>query len=293
MSFNPFRCQRCLDKGREKCYHWLVGDEASIAVFHEALCLLLDDYLVQCGSSFNEICVASKIKYNPTGENATINPFNIDFLCVGNTPQETAALTRDFSSLVAVELWLHKVSLQGSLEDQKQHLKQYLTVEDKLERIQKSIDCGKEGKKAAQVLISKVIPCIMHLENRVGEKLITVLLACGGEQYQKRNTKGLLYFAAQVQSIVNTHILGTMSRPKQWKMLLGEKNDTVLKVSLSNKKRQFVDNIVTSIDHVFQHPDDAKNCAVWHYLVEKYCEAMEILLLSASTQMMKLNCFKI
>ena len=157
------------------------------------------------------------------------------FLCVGNTPQETPALTRDFSNLVAV-LRLRKVSLPGSLEDRRQRLKQFLIVEDKLERIQQSIDRSEEGKEAAQVLISQVIPFIMHIENRVGEKLITVLLACGGEQYQKRNTKGLLYFAAQVQSIVNTHILGTMSRPKQWKMLLGEKNDTVLKVSLSNKK---------------------------------------------------------
>jgi hypothetical protein len=67
LSLIPFRCQRCLDKGREKCYHWLVGDEASIEVFRETLHLLLDDYLVRCGgSSFNDIRVASTIKYNPT-----------------------------------------------------------------------------------------------------------------------------------------------------------------------------------------------------------------------------------
>jgi hypothetical protein len=86
--------------------------------------------------------------------------------------------------LVAV-LRLRKVSLPGSLEDRRQRLKQFLIVEDKLERIQQSIDRSEEGKEAAQVLISQVIPYIMHIENRVGEKLITVLLACGGEQYQK------------------------------------------------------------------------------------------------------------
>jgi hypothetical protein len=79
---------------------------------------------------------------------------------------------------------------------------------------------------------------------------------------------------------VNTRILGTVARPKQWKMHLGQKKDSVLKVSLSNKKtRQYVKNIDVLIDYVFHHPDDSEKKRVWHQMIEKYNDAMEILLI--------------
>jgi hypothetical protein len=157
-------------------------------------------------------------------------------------------------------------------------LRQFLVVEVQIERIMQSISRGEEGKEAAQILISQVIICVMHLENRVGEKLITVLLALGAKSYQKRHTRGLLNLASSIQRIVNTRILGTIIRPKQWKMPLGKKNDTILKVSLSNKKtRQFMENIGVLIDYIFHHPEDTKKRNTRHYLCGKYCEAMEIL----------------
>jgi len=122
-----------------------------------------------------------------------------------------------------------------------------------------SIARGEERKNAAQILISQVIPCIMHLENRVGEKLITVLLSIGAELYQKLNSRGLLQLAKGVQDLVNTRLLGTLMYPKQWRTPLGEKNDTVLKVSLSNvKTRQFMENIGVLIDFCFPEPEDAE-----------------------------------
>jgi hypothetical protein len=167
----------------------------------------------------------------------------------GNNSQESASAAMHFSNLVMAELRLRKLSIHGNLEDRRQRLKLFLVVEVQIERILQSISRGDEGKEAALVLISQTIPCIMHLENRAGEKLITVLLALGADLYQKRHTRGLLNLASSVQRIVNTRILGTLIHPKQWKMLLGKKNDSVLKVSLSNKKtRQFMENIGVLID---------------------------------------------
>jgi hypothetical protein len=61
-----------------------------------------------------------------------------------------------------------------------------LKLELQLELISQAIKRGDEGKEAALILILQAIPCIMHLENRVGEKLITVLLSLGAEMVQKR-----------------------------------------------------------------------------------------------------------
>jgi hypothetical protein len=43
--------------------------------------------------------------------------------------------------------------------------------------IAQAISRGEEGREAVIMLIMQAIPCIMHLKNRVGEKLITALLA--------------------------------------------------------------------------------------------------------------------
>jgi hypothetical protein len=43
-----------------------------------------------------------------------------------------------------------------------------------------------EGKEAMLLLIMQAIPCIMHLKNRVGETIITVLLSLGAELFQRR-----------------------------------------------------------------------------------------------------------
>ena len=101
-----------------------------------------------------------------------------------------------------------------------------------------AVSRGEEGKEAAMILIEQAIPCILHLENRVAEKIITMLLSLGAELYQQqRGVKSLTQYATGVQHLVNTTILGTRTRPKQWRLYLGKKNDTILKVSLSNKRR--------------------------------------------------------
>jgi hypothetical protein len=71
------------------------------------------------------------------------------------------------------------------LEERREHLRIILKVEQKVDIITQAISRGVEGSKAALMLISQATPCIMHLENRVGEKLITVLLAMAADKYRQ------------------------------------------------------------------------------------------------------------
>jgi hypothetical protein len=80
------------------------------------------------------------------------------------------------------ELQLQKLPLYGGLEDRREHLKNLLKVEQKLDIIIQAILRGSEGQEAALMLISQAILCIMHLKNRFGEKIITVLLARAAEK---------------------------------------------------------------------------------------------------------------
>jgi hypothetical protein len=132
------------------------------------------------------------------------------------------------------ELQLQKLPLYGGLEDRREHLKNLLKVEQKLDIIIQAILRGSEGQEAALMLISQAILCIMHLKNRFGEKIITVLLARAAEKRIGRTLS--VAFLQSIQNVVKTRILGTETRPKQWKVPLNEKGDSIAKVSLSNKK---------------------------------------------------------
>ncbi len=56
--------------------------------------------------------------------------------------------------------------------------------------IAQAISRGEEGREASLMLIMQAIPCIMHLKNRVGGRLITVLLAMGAVQFHQEGGSG-------------------------------------------------------------------------------------------------------
>jgi hypothetical protein len=77
------------------------------------------------------------------------------------------------------ELQLQKMDAQGSLVKQRDKLRRQLVVEENLILIRNSIEWSQQRKEAALMLIKEAISCIIHLENCVGEKLLTMLLMIG------------------------------------------------------------------------------------------------------------------
>jgi hypothetical protein len=207
------------------------------------------------------------------------NRYSIDYIPNGDDAANLAEAQRFFSNLLTAELRLRHLPLYGSVEERRGRLRNLLVVEQKIEMISQAISRGEEGKEAAMILISQAIPCIMHLENRVGEKLVTVLLAMAANKYQERtNTRTLTQFAIHVQNIFNTKILGSMTRPSQWKLPMSAKGDQVSKVSFSNKKtRLVIHNITHLICFTFSAAEDEERKRIWMKIIQDYRDAMKIL----------------
>jgi hypothetical protein len=88
----------------------------------------------------------------------------------------------------------------------------------------------------------------------------------------------VLPFCRASQNVVKTRILGTETRPKQWKVPLNEKGDSIAKVSLSNKKTcLFIDNIDVLIDFVFSSPEDIDMRNIWRMMMQDYRDTMAII----------------
>jgi hypothetical protein len=193
----------------------------------------------------------TRIVYDPNDLTGINNQHNVEYIPSGETDAQLQEAKLHFSNLLASELQLRWQPVFGSIEDRRNRLKTLLKVEQKLEMIIRAINRSGEGKEAALMLISQAIPCIMHLENRVGEKMITVLLSMAADIYRKKTNTTTINtrFASNIQSVVNTRILGSVHHPKHWKVPFNEKGDCVSKVSFSNSKtRLFIDNLHVLID---------------------------------------------
>jgi hypothetical protein len=174
----------------------------------------MHEYLLRCGKHYDEIMSRTRIKFNPTNIYHFTDKSNIDFDVESSTCDDMDWIS--FNTLINEELRLRRMDLHGTLQEKRLRLRGHLLVEQRLASIRAAIKRSRLGKEAALILIKQAIPCIMHLENRVGEKLLSLLLSQGAIRYQKdRNCSSLDGYVQAVQNIVCTQILGTRRRPKQ------------------------------------------------------------------------------
>jgi hypothetical protein len=90
----------------------------------------------------------------------------------------------------------------------------------------------------------------------VGVKLIIVLLAMAPDIFRKKTNKTTINtrFANNIQSFVNTRLLGSIHCLKHWKVPFNEKSD---------KTRLFIDNLHVLIAYVFTTPADKEQKEIW------------------------------
>jgi hypothetical protein len=65
-------------------------------------------------------------------------------------------------------------------------------MEQKFDVLSQAVSRDEEGKNAAMMLIFQAIPCITHLESRVGEKVVTLLLVMAANKYQEHSNSRCL-----------------------------------------------------------------------------------------------------
>jgi hypothetical protein len=84
-----------------------------------------------------------------------------------------------FMARVANDLLLRNLQLTGDLSSMRETLKAALAKEFTLREIQEDLSWGTINLRSAFYLVINAIPCILHMENRVGLKILTRLLRLG------------------------------------------------------------------------------------------------------------------
>jgi hypothetical protein len=214
ISPNKVKCARCILKGKENCYHWDVGSEANMLRLQGELASLKQTYPYLADDS---VLSRLKIRLDDSQVNKTRDKTNIEY--VPRTIAQKEVFGKVFLNHDLQQLGL---SIVGTLQTRRERLRSVLEHFYTGDVMGRTIEASKYP--GAFITIRQAIPCILHLENRCGEKIIKLLLL---EGYNRENItkseqdKLILDF----EGVVNSRVLGTPRRRSHWRLNTGKDKD--------------------------------------------------------------------
>jgi hypothetical protein len=261
------RCDRCKQKSKTNCYHHPVGDKKTLEEAQAKLndmverdpLLFQDDLDLKCRYSPQEVSketLMSNIEYKPTSD------------------RDKMTFAREYINHDLEKLGLSRI---GSLEERRERLCAALMIRI----IRVDLENTTEAAQYPQAMmdIINAIPCILHLENWCGEKIIKLLLIEGFNSFDG-NTKAQDKFLDDFTNLVNTSILGSPDRIANWNMKKASKskdgktmiNDQTMR---NTHVRKFISKFETLSD--FALPNHAVRREKWNKCISLYREVLVLL----------------
>jgi hypothetical protein len=271
------RCARCLTSGRLKCYHHNVCDSVSVRQLLTDLDSQLGVYYEKHGKRYQDIISRSRLLTNHMQGNKESDELHIDFV----VPPMDDEKQKQYANFIARECIIRglRIDARDNFEVWRSMLRESVALEKYicfLEHIRKWNEGGHDKVPLIEVL-ELLIPCILHLENRVGEKLITAILR---KALDLQDLASKEEFIQELQRTLQTKIFGTENAPSQWKLRYDKEAGTGT-ISLesiqlrNNAARSCVNSIDQIIEVAFQNNNDFGNKVLKG--CTKYQDAMKLL----------------
>jgi len=135
----------------------------------------LGEYQEAHGKTYDEVKRKSKLETDHMQVDKEHNPLHIDYIIpVSNTQKQQL-----YSQFIARECILRGLPVLGDqVEEWRSKLRGCAEFEKLISILEKVRQWKEEGRETVPLveLVELLIPCILHLENRVGEKMITIIL---------------------------------------------------------------------------------------------------------------------
>jgi hypothetical protein len=142
---------------------------------------------------------------------------------------------------------LRGLALDGDLEELCQRLLSALVLEGKYrDNLQKLTHCS--ALEACIIALLHKIPDILHAENRIGIKLMTMVLMEGFSNALERKIyatsssakERINAYQEQIEQIMNREVLGDDDGPAQWSAPMHDNRKTVGTITLDNNRFRLV-----------------------------------------------------
>jgi hypothetical protein len=278
---NTSRCERYCSSSNLadnwRCYHHDIVTDDTMLTMEEQVTELenaLKDYADKLADSK---IVSEDPDANEGHEASKTNPASIWF------EPMTASDRNNFSKLINDELELRGFAdLPGNLTTRRAFLKAKLSDEWKLLQLKDVID-GCERKETALFLLMQTVPCILHLENRVGLKQLEMLIVKGLSNAEEGSILSEIAspikrrdeYVRQVEVTINEVLLGDEERPSQWHCPYDKAKATLGPISFENyRTRKVIANLEVLVE--LSIPDFGEK-EKWNRCLVQYRTALELL----------------
>jgi hypothetical protein len=269
-----------------KCYHHSIVTEEhleQLRVEHEVAEGMISDSLPSLVDCLGEISAESQLDQvrnprTPVG-NSKSDPRSIHFQFEAPSVSETDRAS--FSERVTNDLDVRGLDITGTLEERSNRLRDHMISEYSLRQIKKGLEHGEKLKKGAVFMILDAIPCILHMENRMGLKILTLLFTEGLANSQdgmypniQGEKKCREHFLSTLEQYANTRTMGQVDNRSQWSCPTEEGTKKIGTLCLDNNRtRKMVQNISGLIDICI--PPGSERSEKWKSCMAKYIPSWE------------------
>jgi len=269
------RCDRCKRRGKDKCYHTPVCDSTRMEMLLQDLESSVGEYYEKYKNDFHNVQKQTKLRCDPTQADREVDINHIDFVI----PEDDLRKKREFSQFIAKECLLRKISIRGTgVDEWRELLRLCIKLETKIQfllTVRQWYDEGIE-KVPLVAFVELLVPCILHLENRVGEKIINMIIRYG---FQKRQ-QSPAQFIEQLQQVFRTEVLGSVGCPSQWKIPFTRESDGSVKIDPIQERNTMIRGMVNNVEKIVEGAIPENELEFKERLklaCSKYSEAMKIL----------------
>jgi len=283
---NVEKCSRYCKNEDDVCFHQtflLSVNVAELQTHYDLLQSTLDKQY----QSYEWLRTLSQMELDedpgaPTGE-GRLNDRSIhfDFEAVNVTYARRAKYNRTINHELRIR---HMAVSVAPLQERQSQLREACMKEQSIRKLRIALQHGKKIENLKAFLsLHDAVPCILHLENRVGLKFFTMLLRAGlsnaisGNTFPLITAQGLRFdaFFDSVNEIVNTIVIGTQFHPGQWDCPKDKAKKEVGIICLDNNRTR---KIVNSFDHfVDLCIVDENEKTKWKTSIGHYRNAMKLL----------------
>jgi hypothetical protein len=212
---------------------------------------------------------------DPTQANREVDIHHIDYVIPENEPSRK----REYTQFIAKECMLRKINIHGSsIDEWRELLRECIKLEKKIQFLLTVRQWHQEGVDKVPLVefAELLIPCILHLENRVGEKIVNMMIRFG---FQKRQQSAAA-FISELQEVFRKEVLGSQECPSQWKIPFKTESDGSVQIEPIQERNTVVCGMLNYVEKITQGaiPDSEEAFKAKLILAcSNYSEAMKIL----------------
>ena len=275
-----------------KCYHHTMCTKELLSTLEEDVKQFKKE-MPNIHKNLQKVWADSKITMKVDPRSVPAGNQQSDISCIHfDLSKATPPQRQEYAKNLTNDLFARKLELRGTIEERQQRLKTSQIREWEYYQATRVIGDFNESKHStALVYLLDTVPCILHMENRMGIKILTMCLKKGLDDAimgdlpwlqkklpaDKRGNVGdrIQGFLQVVNETMSLHILGTVDFPTHWKVPFDETKKVISPITMDNVR---IRRVLPLMDKLISVCIASKSKQQqWSTCLENYRASMEIL----------------